>query len=355
MRRRQLLAAAGAALGGATAGCQSFFETQRADRPEFPATVADRPDAVYVPSHAEGMRMADTASAGRYRFALSYSYPHRFWLLTGDRVRKVGIDDGDAVHLMFTAWDAETDTVIPASSATVTATKDGEQVLSGRSLWAMLSQNMGVHFGDNVALDGAGTYEVTVGFGPVGTRRAGSLAGALSDRAEPTFSMSFNRDRLSDVSVRRFDDRKGQRDALDPMGGEMIPSSQLPATDAMPGEVRGQATTGDARLVVTTMPAPAGVEGDGSYLAVSPRTPYNRFPLPFMTLAATLSRDGTALFDGDLTPTIHPDLGYHYGAVVDSVRAGDDLRIRVATPPQIARHEGYETAFVEMPDASLTL
>jgi hypothetical protein len=37
------------------------------------------------------------------------------------------------------------------------------------------------------------------------------------------------------------------------------------------------------------------------------------------------------------------------------VESGDTLELRVTTPPQVARHEGYETAFLEMPPTELTL
>lgn len=58
---------------------------------------------------------------------------------------------------------------------------------------------------------------------------------------------------------------------------------------------------------------------------------------------------------GALKRTLDPDLGYHYGAPVDSVRAGDELTLSTATVPQAARHEGYETAFREMDDVSIAL
>ncbi|MFC7132918.1 MULTISPECIES: iron transporter [Salinibaculum] len=357
MRRRQFLAAGVAGLSAATAGCSGFFETATTRTPPL---VENRPEAVYVPTHVEGMEMAGMASSGRYRFALTYSFPHRFWLVTGDRVRQVAIEDEQTVHLMLTAWDSETGTVIPSSSASVTATKEGETVVSNKQLWPMLSQNMGVHFGDNVALDGDGTYEVQVTFGPVETRRAGALAGALADRAEPTFTLEFSQSELDEVSYERLPDRQGERAAVDPMPMEMVPSGQLPAAEALPGTLlatgRGVGETGDGMFAITTLDSPPeGVDGEGTYLAVSARTPYNRYPLPFMSLAATLSKDGETVSDGDLTETLHPDLGYHYGAVVDSVPSQTTADIAVDAPPQIARHEGYETAFVDMDGISLTV
>jgi hypothetical protein len=356
MRRRRFLAAAGTATTLSIAGCAGLFETTTQSTGRSPPLVENRPDAVYVPSHIEGMEMAGMATSGDYRFSLSYSFPHRFWRTTGDRTNKVSIADGDTVHLMVSAWDDETGTVIPSSSATVSASKGGSGVLSNRNLWSMVSQNMGVHFGDNVELDGNGTYDVTADFGPVNTRLAGALADRSPDQQSVSIEMSFDQATLDEVPFERLDDRKGERDAVDPMSMEMRPSGQAPEKSAMPGRVLAEGTSGDATVLVTALDSvPAGVDGNGTYLAVSARTPYNYYPLPFMSLSATLSRDGETVFEGDLTDTIHPDIAYHYGAVVDDVQSGDTLDLTVDAPPQISRHEGYETAFLSMDAMSMTV
>jgi hypothetical protein len=356
MRRRRFLAAAGTTVTLSTAGCAGLFGTTTQSTGRAPSLVENRPDAVYVPSHIEGMEMAGMATSGGYRFSLSYSFPHRFWRTTGDRTNKVDIADSDSVHLMVTAWDDETGTVVPSSAAAVSASADGSGVLSNKNLWSMLSQNMGVHFGDNVELDGDGTYDVTVDFGPVNTRLAGALADRSTDQQSVTMEMPFDGETLDSVSFERLDDRKGERDAVDPMSMEMRPSGQAPSKDALPGRLLAEGQSGDAAVLVTALESvPAGVDGSGTYLAVSARTPYNRYPLPFMSLSATLSRDGDTVFRGDLTDTLHPDLAYHYGAVVDGVQSGDTLELTVDAPPQIARHEGYETAFLSMDPLELTL
>jgi hypothetical protein len=51
------------------------------------------------------------------------------------------------------------------------------------------------------------------------------------------------------------------------------------------------------------------------------------------------------VYDGSFDRTLDPDIGYHYGAVVDGVESGDSLTLSVDVQPQTARHEGYETAF----------
>jgi len=105
--------------------------------------------------------------------------------------------------------------------------------------------------------------------------------------------------------------------------------------------------------------APEGVEGGGDspYLYVSARTPYNRMIVPAMAVTGTLDRGGGTVFEGEFVRTLDPDLGYHYGAALGdaAVESGDALTLRVPTPPQVARHEGYETACLEMPPVEVTL
>jgi hypothetical protein len=50
-----------------------------------------------------------------------------------------------------------------------------------------------------------------------------------------------------------------------------------------------------------------------------------------------------------------PALGYHYGAPIRGLASADRLTLSVTTPPQVARHEGYETAFLDLSPASLSL
>jgi len=351
MHRREFLAGGLAATAAGLAGCRSMFQTRSARSPPL---VEDRPDAVYVPTHVEGMEMVGTKRAGPFQVALTYSFPHRFWLMDVDRTNQVEIQGSDSVHLMTTVWDPETGAVVPSRSVNATVTRDGETVVD-RRLWPMLSQNMGVHAGDNVALDGDGTYEVTVEVGPVSTRTSGAFADRFAEGGEASFTMAFERSAMDEISFELLQDEQGDSGAVDPMEMEMMPLSQLVEPGDMPGTHLATGVSGDATFAVFGTDAPGGVEGEnGRYLAVSPRTPYNRYPLPFMSLSATLTRDGSELFSGPLQSTFDPDLGYHYGAAVDP-SDGDELSVTVDGVPQLARHEGYETAFLEFDDMDLTL
>jgi hypothetical protein len=351
MRRREFVLGAGAAGATALAGCSGLVETRSLSSPPV---LSNRPDAVYFPTHVEGMEMSGTGESGEYKFALMYSYPHRFWTVTGSQVEKTEIADGDDVHLMASVWDPETGTVLPDTGLDVEIERDGELV-SQEVIYPMLSQPMGFHYGANFGLDGDGSYDVTVSVGGMNTRRTGAFRGRFGDPANATIGFDYSETARNEISFEETPDRAGERAAREPreMG---MPNSVLPPAEELPGEVRGTAETGDAVLVVTTLDAPpAGVDApeDATYLAVSARTPYNRMVLPAMTVEATLTDDGT--FNGELVRTLDPDLGYHYGAAVDGVASGDELELRIPTPPQVARHEGYETAFVGMDPASLTL
>ena len=170
--------------------------------------------------------------------------------------------------------------------------------------------------------------------------------------------MDYSGSTMEEIMVNDIpEDKQGTEGAVSPMDMEMMPSTQLPKSEELPGPVHGSATSGDGRFVVTSLDDASRFGGTESetYLAVSARTPYNRYPLPLMSLSATLQRGGETVYDDILLATIDPELNYHYGAVVSDVESDDELTITVDAPPQTARHEGYEMAFFEMPDMSLTL
>jgi hypothetical protein len=353
MQRRRMLALAGGLGTASLAGCAGLFQTESRSV-GVPDPVENPPGGVYVPSHVEGMQMIGQQRPGRYRIALTYSFPHRFWLVTGDRTNLVEAERDESVHLMASVLDSETNTVVPSSNAHVSITRDGSTVVD-KDMWPMLSQNMGFHFGDNVTLDGSGTYEVTVDFGPVGTRATGGFRDGFG-RVSPTFAWEFDTATRDEIEITRLPDRKGQRGAVAPMQMDMLPVPQLPAAEDLPGRPVGTGRSGDAKFATTVLDSPpAGVEGEGAYLVVSARTPYNRFPIPGLSLSATVERGGETVFDGRLPPTLDPDLRYHYGAVVDSLESGDAITVSPGAPPQFARHEGYETAFLDVSSVELTV
>ncbi|MCG1002591.1 MULTISPECIES: iron transporter [Halobacterium] len=349
--RRAFLAAAGSVGLGATAGCLGVLETERATRE--PPLPQNRPDAAYVPSHVEGMEMAGMQTQGRYACALTYTFPHRFWLVRGADTDRVNVRGEDDVHLMVAVWDAETGTVLPNASVEVAYTGQNDET-SSVTPWQMLSQQMGVHHGDNVALGGEGNYDVTVRVVPPTTRRASAETVSM-EPAEFDFSFTFDRSSLDDLPFEDIPaDREGSEGAVDAMDMESARLSQAPPTGDFPMSVRGSAETGGASLVVGTAREYGDLAGDGeTYVAASLRTPHNRFVLPSASLSATVDSGDARAFDGDLVPTLDADLGYHYGAVVSASDAIENVTVSVDTPPQVSRHEGYETPFFDFSDVSV--
>ncbi|WP_313696205.1 DUF7350 domain-containing protein [Halorarum halobium] len=343
MDRRTFLRAAGAAgLAGtsATAGCLGFQLSEGG----VPPVVEDRPDAVYYPSHVEGMEMAGMGTGGDYQVAVMYSFPHRFWNVNAESVERTDIRGEDAVHLMTAIWDPDTGQILPDTGLSVEILQDGELV-SQEVIYPMLSQPMGFHYGANFPLPSDGTYTVRADVGAVTTRKTGAFREKFAEAATVDVAFEYSQSAVDDIQFETLDDA-GETGAVEPMSMEMLPPSTAPATDELPGRVVGEATSNDAVLVATVLDSPPeGVEGDGSYLAVSARTPYNRMLIPAMGLDAALTRGDESVYEGELTATLDPDLSYHYGAVVDGVEDGDELELTPTVWPQTARHEGYETAF----------
>jgi hypothetical protein len=219
----------------------------------------------------------------------------------------------------------------------------------------MLSQPMGYHFGDNVTLDGDGTYTVTVETAAPSLRRSGDLGGGGGGAFE--FEMDFSRETLEGITVNTFPDRKGDRGAVGPMEMEMLPLAFAPEFGGSSVSRLGTESSGDATILAAEFEDGArfGAGESQSYLAVSPRTPHHGYVIPGMSLDATVTRGGETVFDGQLTKTLDPDLNFHYGTAVDPLESGDEVTVEFVAPPQVARHEGYETAFLEMPSVSFTV
>ena len=371
MRRRAFLSGAGLAGLSGLAGCAATGGERTTappgdeaipngtaspgatGTPGTPPEDADLPDGVYVQRYRERMAMQGTASAGPYTVGLMYAAPHVFWTVTGTDLQRTE-RSGD-VHLMAVVWDTETRTVLPEAGVSVEITRDGDLV-SEEVIYPMLSQLMGFHYGANFGLDGDGEYVARVSVGGLDYRRTGAFEDRFEEPATAEIPFSFTEAERRKVTARRLD-AYGKRGAVRPMDTGM-PRALAPEESALPGRVLGTATSDDARLLTTVLDAPpGGVDGDGPYLYVSARTPYNRMVVPAMALEATLARDGETAFEGDLARTLDPDLGYHYGAALEGTAAesGDDLTLSVTLPPQVARHEGYETAFLDMAPVEVTL
>ena len=316
-------------------------------------TAGSLPDGIYVQRYRESMAMQGTAEGGPYRVAFMYAAPHVFWQISGSETTET--PRSGAIHGMAVPWHPDTGQVVPETGLTLEIARDGELV-SQEVIYPMLSQPMGFHYGANFALPGEGTYTAELSVGAMSTRRTGAFRERFTDPVSASVEFEFSHSKMNEISWETLEEKAGTEGAVDAMQMGTMPNSLAPAPDDLPGSVVGETTAGDARFVLTVLDRPpAGVDSSGQYLALSARTPYNRMILPAMGAEATLTRDGETVAEGPLARTLDPNLNYHYGLTADAVESGDVLSVSVTTPPQVARHEGYETAFLEMDSFEFTV
>ncbi len=353
MNRRDFLGSAGVA-ATALSGCLESlgFQTESAWRD--PPLPENRPEAVYVPAVAEGMDVYGTIQSSDLEFALMHSFPHRFWNLTATNRSKVVVRSEDSLHLMASVWDTETDTILPLD-VSLTVREEGQQVAE-TTMWPMLSQTMGFHYGDNVALPGDGTYEATFRVGPLQRHTTPPLAERFTTAQTATLTFEFVASDTYDLTYRRVGDRAGTTGSLSLMEMSAVPDSRAPPTDELPGRLVGTRTSGDAEFPAVVVGGDTRFSDSGQpHLLVSPRTPYNRIVLPRMSLSARIERDSETLFDGSLRPSVDPTLGVYYDAPVDDIVSEDMIHLFFDAPPQLARHDGYETSFLDFSPVSYTV
>jgi len=372
-RTRRALLASGAAAIAATAGClggndddgDTGNETQQPeviDSDEAPtnARVEDPPGVVYKPAHVDAVEMLGTVHAGDFALLPHYTYPHQFWLMRGGEQEVVSpITDG--LHLMLAFWDRQSGKILPVDAGQrIEIRRDGQRVEPPFQPWPMISQRMGFHFGDNVPFPAEGTYTIDVQMGPINARKTGSFDGRFDDTVSTSFELEFSQQRREQVlnGGSFLDESEWGEPGAVPMMGEgggdgsdggmdmsMVPDMSLPPAAEYPGRDLGTHTSDDAVFVVRYLENSRLANGEG-YLFLSARTPHNRVPLPEMAISV----EGDV--EGSLTQTLDSDLGHHYGLPA-TLSAGDSFEVVISSPPQVARHRGYETAFLEMDPISV--
>lgn len=313
---------------GSTAGC---IESRS---PFAPPVVSNRPDTVYIPSHFEGMKMVGTGSSGPLDAAVTFSYPHRFWLLSGTDRSRVRIRPEDSLHLMVHIWDRDSGVTLSGAAPRVRVESDtgthGERIF-----WPMLSQRMGVHYGDNLTLPADGTYTITVDVPPTSDWRSPRFEGRLDDHQRFEFDFSWSQSALDSLAINMVsDDRKGSRGALPPMEMGGLPLSI--GADTLPGEPVGTATSDGMQILASVDRSDASPPD----LLVTATTPHNGYSIPMLGPVAAVG--GTRY---RLRSALDPAIGMHYRTELPALDGSESIRLDFPTPPQVVRHEGYETAF----------
>ncbi len=349
--RRRLLELSGVAGLAGVAGCVGSLTGgggDGGDGGDGDDGADDKPDGVYVQPFVEQMKMAGMAETGDYAFGVMWTTAHKFWTPTQTELSEQ--PEKGSIHLMSVVWDPDTRTVLPETGLSAEIYKNDELV-SQEVIYPMLSQRMGFHYGGNFGLDAEGTYSVRPSVSGMSIRRTGAFEGRFGEPASVDIGLEFTEETQQQVSSQEID-QGGQPGAVEPMDMPM-PQSSVPPVEELPGRALGSASLDEVDLGAVYLPAgDAGRFTDGSgYLAVVAATPYNRMVLPSMGLQATVGD----VSGETLTRTLDPELGYHYGLPVDGVESAGTLTLSVTTPPQVSRHQGYETAFLDTGDVEIEL
>ncbi len=225
MDRRHFLAAAAAGVSVSVAGCVDAFESlEGTTYGREPPLVANRPNAIYWPTHTEQMYHGEVAqTSDGLDVHLMYTFPHRFWQVEstdegyGARIFEVG--PNDAIHIMIGVWDYETEVILPVSSLDVAVT-GGNDIDERETIYPMLSQRMGFHYGDNYHLDGDDTYTVEVTVGGVDSNRFGDFEGRFEQAETVTMELEYDEAERNNLDFELYEDRQGERGAVAPMGME---------------------------------------------------------------------------------------------------------------------------------------
>jgi uncharacterized protein involved in high-affinity Fe2+ transport len=91
--------------------------------------------------------------------------PVPFLIYNGTTMQEVKPAKNTSFHLMVLLNDAQTNVAIPYASVWATIT-EGSKTPYDESLWPMISRYMGPHYGNDVALPGSGTYQLTLLISP---------------------------------------------------------------------------------------------------------------------------------------------------------------------------------------------
>lgn len=316
---------------------------------------ATPPEGAYIPEHMDMMKMIGMETAERLMVSLSYTRPHEFFLVTGTRTNNVEIQTSDTMHLMTMVHDMQTGAIAPQVEPTITVSRDGDELVSNQP-WPMLSQPMGFHFGDNVAVSGQAAYRFDVTVNAAQSVLPDEL-GDVFTKQSITFEAEFDPASASELGQKHTGDEAGTAGALPPMEMDGMSIPQQPAYDEFPIELTGPQYTDDLGVAVGTHDDPTSLgftDGEIALVAAT-QTKYNRYPLGFMGVEATVTRDGDEVFADELSSAVDGELGHYYGAGTPALEVGDTVDLEFTTPPQVARHRGYERAFLELDTLTFTL
>jgi uncharacterized protein involved in high-affinity Fe2+ transport len=117
--------------------------------------------------------------------------PVPFLIYNGTTMQPVNPPKNVSFHLMVLLNDAQTNVVIPYASVWGTI-KEGSKTSFDESLWPMISRYMGPHYGNDVVLPGAGTYQLSLLISPPVSARHVEYQGVWLKAHTVTFTFRWH-------------------------------------------------------------------------------------------------------------------------------------------------------------------
>ena len=111
------------------------------------------------------MQTLGTSTWQGMKIVAQASTPLPFVVFSGTSERTVKPTMKDSMHLMVKLMDAQTGMAIPYASVWATIRKGSTVVYDARQ-WPMISRYMGSHYGNDVALPGKGSYQLSLLISP---------------------------------------------------------------------------------------------------------------------------------------------------------------------------------------------
>jgi uncharacterized protein involved in high-affinity Fe2+ transport len=158
-------AAAGAATGGGSAGTSGMSGMDMGTTPAATSSAAASAEAAAGDVKPVPAQVLGTAVWQGMKITADAMTPVPFLVYNGTAMQTVNPPKNVSFHLMVLLNDAQTNVVIPYASVWGTIT-DGGKTAFDESMWPMISRYMGPHYGNDVTLSGAGTYQLTLLISP---------------------------------------------------------------------------------------------------------------------------------------------------------------------------------------------
>jgi Fe2+ transport protein len=143
-------AAASASGSSGMSGMNMSGSSSSSGKPVSVGGITAVPTQVLATTTWQGMKISAEATT-----------PVPFVIYNGTSMQMVKPKRNTSFHLMVMLSDAQTGVAIPYSTVWATISQNGKVVYDDRQ-WPMISRYMGPHYGNDVSVPGAGTYQLSL-------------------------------------------------------------------------------------------------------------------------------------------------------------------------------------------------